>query len=76
MEIRTTTKGRIVIPALIRRKFDIKKGTRISIEVDEKERNIILKPITRKYIKSLRGKFQGRGLLETFMAEKKRERTI
>jgi AbrB family looped-hinge helix DNA binding protein len=74
METTATTKGQIVIPSSIRRKFGIKEGTRIQIEVNEKTGQIILRPITREYIHSLRGKFRGKGLLKALEAEKKRER--
>jgi AbrB family looped-hinge helix DNA binding protein len=70
----TTSKGQIVIPSSIRRKLSIKEGTRIQIELDEKAKEIILKPITRDYVHGLRGKFRGKGLMKTLMAEKKRER--
>jgi AbrB family looped-hinge helix DNA binding protein len=63
-----------VIPSSIRRKFDIKEGTRIQIEVDEDAQEIILKPITRQFIRSLRGKYKGSGLVDELMAEKRRER--
>jgi AbrB family looped-hinge helix DNA binding protein len=74
METTTTSKGQIVIPSSIRRKLSIKEGTRIQIELDEKAKEIILKPITRDYVHSLHGKFRGKGLMKTLMAEKKRER--
>jgi AbrB family looped-hinge helix DNA binding protein len=74
METTATAKGQIVIPSSIRRKFDIKEGTRIQIEVDEDAQEIILKPITRQFIRSLRGKFKGSGLVDELMAEKRRER--
>jgi hypothetical protein len=35
--------------------------------------HIILTPITREYIQSLRGKYKGRGLLEALAAEKETE---
>lgn len=35
METFATVKGQIVIPSSVRRKFGIKEGTRIQIEVDE-----------------------------------------
>ncbi len=38
-------------------KLSIKEGTRIQIELDEKAKAIILKPITRDYVHSLRGSF-------------------
>jgi AbrB family looped-hinge helix DNA binding protein len=73
METKMTSKGRIVIPSSIRRKLGIKEGTRIQIELRKAENEIVLKPITREYIHSLRGKFRGKGLIEDLMAEKKRE---
>lgn len=76
METTATVKGQIVIPASVRRKFGIRAGTRIQIETDEKARRIILKPITREYIHSLRGTLRGRGLLKALMSEKKRERKL
>jgi AbrB family looped-hinge helix DNA binding protein len=76
METYATIKGQIVIPSSVRRKFGIKQGTRIEIEVDEDNGHIILTPITREYIQSLRGKYKGKGLLKALMAEKQREREL
>ena len=76
METTATSKGQIVIPSSVRRKFGIKEGTRIQIAVDDDAREIILTPITRDHVHSLRGKFKGRGLLKALMAEKKREREL
>jgi AbrB family looped-hinge helix DNA binding protein len=76
METYATVKGQIVIPSSVRRKLGIKEGTRIQIELDEQNQRIILKPITREYVHSLRGKYKGRGLLKALMAEKKREREL
>ena len=76
METTATSKGQIVIPAPLRRKFGIKKGTRIRVELDEKTQCIILKPITREYIHSLRGKYRGKGLLKALQDEKRRERKL
>ncbi len=76
MRTTATVKGQIVIPASVRRKFGIKEGTRIQIEVDEKTQRIILKPITREYIYSLHGKYRGKGLLKTLMEEKAYEREL
>ena len=76
METTATKKGQIVIPSKIRRQFEIKEGTRIQIDIDEKDHSIILKPITREYINSLRGKFKGKGLMKELKEEKKRERKL
>ena len=75
-ETYTTVKGQVVIPVSVRRKLAIKEGTRIQIEVNEETRQIILTPITREYIHSLRGKYKGKGLLKALMEEKKRERDL
>ena len=75
METTATTKGQIVIPAEIRRKFGINTGTRIRIEVDEEAKQIILKPITRESVASLRGKYRGKKLLKSLMADRKWERS-
>ena len=72
METTATAKGQIVIPSSIRKRLGIKEGTRIRIEENGNE--IILKPITRDYVHSLRGKLRGRGLMKALMDEKKRER--
>jgi AbrB family looped-hinge helix DNA binding protein len=76
METYATGKGQIVIPSSVRRRLGIKEGTRIQIEVDEQAQRIILTPITREYIRSLRGKYKGKGLLKALMADKKREREL
>ena len=72
METTVTAKGQIVIPSSIRRRLGITEGTRIHVEENGKE--IILRPITRDHVHSLRGKFRGKGLMKALMAEKKRER--
>ena len=65
-----------MIPSSVRRKLGIKTGTRIQVEVDESNSRIILTPITREYIHSLRGKFRGAGLLKELMAEKELEKAL
>ena len=46
-------KGQLVVPARIRRKFEIKEGARVNF-VEEKGR-IILQPVTRDFIESVCG---------------------
>jgi len=76
VETIATSKGQIVIPSSIRQKFGIKEGTRIQITVNDKAHEIILKPITREYVHSIRGKLRGKGLLKALMADRKREREL
>ena len=74
MDTYVTVKGQMVIPSKIRRKFGIKEGTRVQVDVDEQAHRIILTPVTREYIQNLRGKYKGKGLLTALAGEKRRER--
>ncbi len=76
METIATSKGQVVIPSKIRRKFGIKEGTYIQIDVDDLTKRIILTPVTREYVHSLRGKYKGKGLMKALMAEKQREKEL
>lgn len=76
METVATSKGQVVIPSKIRKQLGIKDGTYLQIEVDTVTKQIILTPVTREYIRSLRGKYKGKGLMKALMAEKKREREL
>jgi AbrB family looped-hinge helix DNA binding protein len=74
-----TSKGQLVVPSRIRRRFGIKPGTRINF-VEEGER-IIFQPVTREYIDSFCGVFKQKPgektvvkeLLEDRRAEKEKE---
>ena len=76
METVATSKGQVVIPSKIRKQLGIKDGTYLQIDVNTLTRQIILTPVTREYIHSLRGKYKGKGLMKALMAEKKREREL
>jgi AbrB family looped-hinge helix DNA binding protein len=68
------TKGQVVIPRRLRREFEIEEGTKAAVLATPE--GILLRPITRAYIKSLRGSLKGTKAMETFMAERKREREL
>ncbi len=68
------TKGQVVIPRRLRREFEIEEGTKATVVATPD--GILLKPITRTYIRSLRGSLKGTKAMETFMAERKREREL
>ena len=74
METVATSKGQVVIPSKVRRQLGIKEGTYLQIDVDEANKRLILTPVTREYVHSLRGKYKGKGLMKALMADKKRER--
>ena len=70
METKATSKGQITIPSEIRRQLGIKEGTYLQIDVND-AKQIILTPVTREFVSSLRGKYKGKGLMKALMAEKK-----
>jgi AbrB family looped-hinge helix DNA binding protein len=72
METYATTKGQIVIPSTLRRKYGIKVGTKILV-FDDGER-IILKPVTEQYLKGLQGTLKGKGALKVLLQERTRDR--
>ena len=70
-----TTKGQLVIPARLRRRFGIKKGTVIAFAEDDGR--IIVQPVTREFIRGLRGSLKGEpSALEILLDDRKRERTL
>jgi len=70
--VTSTIKGQIVIPADIRGKFRIKKGTRVNVYEDGNK--IILEPLPDDPIKQGRGMLKTRGrILKALMADRKRE---
>jgi AbrB family looped-hinge helix DNA binding protein len=76
-ETRATEKGQIVIPAALRRKYGIKKGTRI--QIFEKDDQIILNPLTpqliRQKIEKLYGSVKGGpSLTKELEAERARDK--
>ncbi len=53
LEGKVTSKGQLVIPAELRRRYHIKAGTRVRFE--DSDGGILVRPITDAYIASLRG---------------------
>ena len=70
-----TSKGQLVIPARLRRRFAIKKGTVVVFA--EEEGRITLQPVTREFIRGLRGSLKGGpSALDVLFAERHRDRTL
>ena len=70
-----TIKGQVVIPSKLRRQFDIKKGTQVYIYARDGE--IVIRPVTDEYIRSLAGITGTKGkLLKALMEEKAKEREL
>lgn len=70
-----TVKGQVVVPANIRRKFGIKKGTKIAFI--EQNGKLLIQPLNKNYFESLAGILGTEGkMLKSLMEDKKREREL
>ncbi len=70
-----TTKGQVVIPSKIRRKFGIRNGTRIHFY--EKNGEILMIPLTHELVDANIGFLGTKGkLLKALADEKRREREL
>jgi len=78
MEIETsvvTTKGQLVIPARLRRRFGIKKGTVVTFVEDAGR--LVVQPVTREFVHSLRGSLKKEpSALAALLEDRQRERTL
>jgi AbrB family looped-hinge helix DNA binding protein len=71
---RATVKGQVIIPAPLRKKFNIKKGTRVAII--EGEGNVILiKPLPDDPIEASRGVLKGETSMIKALLKDRREET-
>ena len=69
-----SVKGQVVIPRWLRKEFEIGEGTRAYVQSTPE--GILLKPVTRTYIKSLRGSLRGSGVMKALMEDRKKERDL
>ncbi len=70
-----TSKGQMVIPARLRRRLGITKGTLISLVEDDGR--IIIQPVTRDFIRGLRGSLKGEpSALSLLLKERQRDRQL
>jgi len=71
-----TSKGQLVVPSRIRRRYGIKPGTRVNF-VEEGGR-IVFQPVTREYIHSFRGRFKRnpgeKSVVQEHLEERRAER--
>lgn len=71
-----SSKGQLVVPSRIRRRYGIEPGTRINFV--EEDGLIILQPVTKEYIDSFCGIFRtkpgGRSAVKEHLEERRRER--
>jgi AbrB family looped-hinge helix DNA binding protein len=67
-------KGQVVIPRRLRKEFEIEEGTRAYVEATPE--GILIKPVTTKFIRSLRGSLKGKGVMKAMMEDRKAEREL
>lgn len=71
-----TSKGQVVVPARLRRKFGIKAGTRLNFSEDGGR--IVVQPVTREFIDSFCGVFKskpgGKSAVQELLEDRAEER--
>lgn len=72
METYASTKGQIVIPAKLRKKYGIKEGTKILL--NDTGESIVLKPVTEQTLRKLQGSLKGSGALKALAAGRKEDK--
>ncbi len=72
---RVTVKGQVVVPAAMRRKFGIKKGSRVAF-IEEKGK-LLIRPIDNKYFEGMAGILGTEGsMFKSLREDKKKEREL
>jgi AbrB family looped-hinge helix DNA binding protein len=70
--VRATVKGQILIPASLRRKYQIERGT--PLRVYDRRNRIILEPVVRDLVEEGQGMLKTRGkILKSLIEDRKRE---
>ena len=69
-----SSKGQVVIPRRLRQEFEIEEGARAYVQATPE--GILIKPLTAKHIRSLRGSLKGSGVMKALMADRKTEREL
>lgn len=71
--VRTTEKGHVIIPAYLRKKHHIKKGSRVGV-YEGKDGIIILRPLPDNPVEATRGMLKGKtSLLNALLRDRKEE---
>ena len=76
METTMTSKGQVVIPSRLRKKYGMGEGTRIELLEDEDAGTIIMKPITPQYVHKLRGMLKGNAGMRALKEDRQTEKDL
>jgi AbrB family looped-hinge helix DNA binding protein len=68
-----SVKGQILIPRRFRKEFEIEEGTKAFVQSTPE--GILLKPVTNRSIRALRGSLK-KGVLKSMMEDRKKERDL
>jgi AbrB family looped-hinge helix DNA binding protein len=66
-----TTKGQLVIPARLRKKYSIREGTKVAFVEDNGR--LILQPITSDFIRRIRGSLKGKPSALDYLLKSRRD---
>lgn len=70
-----TSKGQLVVPARLRRKYGIKAGTKVRFV--ERDREIVLQPVTREFIRGVCGVLADHGpATPALLRERRRDKRL
>ena len=72
--VRATVKGQVIIPARLRKKYGITKGTRVSVSEGRDEGVILLRPLPDDPISASKGMLEGNtSILNALLRDRKEE---
>jgi AbrB family looped-hinge helix DNA binding protein len=72
--VKATVKGQVIIPARLRKKYGISKGTRVSVSEGQDEGVIILRPLPDDPITASKGMLKGKtSILKALLKDRKEE---
>jgi len=69
-----SVKGQVVIPRWLCKEFEIEEGTRAHVQ--STPQGILIKPVTRTYLRSLRGSLKGTGVMKALLEDRKGEQEV
>ncbi len=71
--VKATEKGHVIIPAGLRKKYHIKKGSKVNVQ-DGEDGTIILKPLPDNPVEATKGLLKGKtSLLNALLKDRKEE---